>query len=62
MKNIANYEKQLVKGLLTMYLAKGYELNSKTLVTDLFEFTDNGNSDHYWELIDYVEVQIKKLA
>jgi hypothetical protein len=59
-KNIMTYEKQLIKGLITMYRVKEIELIPKDIANDLYDIVDNGNTDHWYELCDYIEAQIAK--
>ena len=57
---ITGYEKQLIKGLMAMYKAKGFALIAEYMERDLKDITDNRNTDHRNAVETYIETLINK--
>lgn len=59
---INKFEKQLIKGLITMYVAKNIELNASKLENELLRITGENDSEHRYFVEAYIESEIAKIA
>ncbi len=62
MKKVTKFEKQLIKGLISMYIAKNIPLNATKLENELRHITEENDSDHRVIVEEYIENEILKLA
>ena len=58
---IAKFEKQLVKGLISMDLEKGIELNASKLENELRRITGESDGEHRYKVEEYIEKEIEKV-
>ena len=48
------YEKQLIKGLISMYKTKGMLLSANEVEYELMQITGNSNGDHRTAIEEYI--------
>lgn len=61
MTRIAKFEKQLIKGLISLHIERGHELNATEIEIEMMRITGENNEEHRYAIEDYIRQEIEKL-
>lgn len=58
---IENYEKQIVRGTIKMWIAWNAILDADAIESDVSHYTGNYNCNHRYALADFIQKEIDKI-